>query len=496
MYSSIALRAAILINRSALCLGILLTIFGSIVSARAADRGNANTSDGAFALYVLTTGFGNTGIGYDALRFTADANYNTSVGAYALHQNVSSWENTAVGYQALYNTTAGANTAVGFDCLIEDTTGHYNTAIGDSSLGYNTTGSDNTASGFLALLLNTTGSNNTAAGSRALYSNTNGSDNTAIGYHALIANGADAIENTAVGSGALSTNSNASFNTAIGFYALLKNNANNNTAVGTQALYNNTTGSLNTATGLNALLDNSTGSNNTADGVVALGSNTIGHDNIADGYQALKSNTTGNNNVALGSNAGANLTTGSNNIEIGANVLGGAGEANTIRIGRQGTQKSTFIAGISAAAVTGTQVVINTNGKLGVASSSARFKEAIKPMDTASEAILALKPVTFRYKEEVDPDGAPQFGLVAEEVEKVDRELVVHDEQGKPFTVRYEAVNAMLLNEFLKEHSQVQQLKAIVAQQQKQIETLAAGLQKVTARIDSNPSARRLASDN
>src|SRR5205814_1285299 len=162
----------------------------------------------------------------------------------------------------------------------------------------------------------------------------------------------------------------------------------------------------------------------------------------------LINNTSGQNNVALGSNAAQNLTTGSNNIVVGANVVGNAGDANVIRIGTQGTQTSTFIAGISGTAVTGSTVVVNSTGKLGVAASSARFKEAIKQMDKQSEAILALKPVTFRYKHELDPEGIPQFGLVAEQVQKVSPDLVARDSEGKVYTVRYEAVNAMLLNEF------------------------------------------------
>lgn len=159
-------------------------------------------------------------------------------------------------------------------------------------------------------------------------------------------------------------------------------------------------------------------------------------------------------------------------------VVGNASDANTIRIGKQGTQKATFIAGISGTAASGNTVVVTSTGKLGVAPSSARFKEQIKPMDRTSEAILKLKPVRFRYKEEVDPAATPQFGLVAEEVEKVTPDLVVHDEKGKPFTVRYEAINAMLLNEFLKEHGEVQQLKAALAQQQQQIDALSAGLKQ------------------
>ena len=142
------------------------------------------------------------------------------------------------------------------------------------------------------------------------------------------------------------------------------------------------------------------------------------------------------------------------------------------------THKNTFVAGIFNAAVTGNMVVVNSNGKLGVTASSARFKEAIKPMDKASETILALRPVTFRYKHELDPDGIPQFGLVAEDVEKVNPDLVARDDQGKPYTVRYEAVNAMLLNEFLKEHRTVQQ-------QQKEIDALKAELKEQRAFIQA-----------
>jgi len=155
-----------------------------------------------------------------------------------------------------------------------------------------------------------------------------------------------------------------------------------------------------------------------------------------------------------------------------------------IRIGKVGTQTATFVAGIRGVTVaSGIGVIIGSNGQLGTVTSSARFKEAIKPMDKASEAILALKPVTFRYKHDLDPDGVPQFGLVAEQVEKVNPDLVVRDEDGKVSTVRYEAVNAMLLNEFLKEHRKVEEQGATIARQQKQIEALTAGLQKVTAQL-------------
>ena len=187
--------------------------------------------------------------------------------------------------------------------------------------------------------------------------------------------------------------------------------------------------------------------------------NTTGASNTANGWGALRSNTTDGSNIALGLNAGANLTTGSNNIDVGN--VGVAGESGVIRIGKSST--ATFIAGIAGKTVpNGVGVIVNANGQLGTVLSSARFKTAIKPMDKTSDAILALKPVTFRYKEELDPDGVPQFGLIAEEVEKVNPDLVVRGEDGKVSTVRYEAVNAMLLNEFLKEHRKVESLERLL----------------------------------
>jgi hypothetical protein len=180
------------------------------------------------------------------------------------------------------------------------------------------------------------------------------------------------------------------------------------------------------------------------------------------------------------------LTTGHDNIDIGNN--GVAGESSTIRIGA--SQTATFIAGIRGATVTGPAVVVNmASGQLGVTPSSARFKEAIKPMDKASQAILALKPVTFHYKRDIDPEGVRQSGLVAEQVEQINSDLVAHDADGKPYTVRYEAVNAMLLNEFLKEHRENEEQGATIARLEKQIETLTAGLQKVSAELEASRPA-------
>ena len=311
--------------------------------------------------------------------------------------------------------------------------------------------------------------------------------NTVQGDDALISNSGS--YNTAFGSHALFTNTTGSNNTGTGVGALYGNTTGtSNTATGSASLNFNTTGNNNTATGVSALQLNSTGNNNTATGVDALVSNTTGRTNTAAGQNALGHNTSGNSNIALGNNAGAKLTTGDENIDIGNR--GVAGEQETTRIGEQGTQDATFIAGISGATVTGTPVVVNNSGQLGVAPSSRRFKQNIQTMGDASDILLALRPVTFEYKPDVDPKGIPQFGLVAEEVEKVNPDLVARDDQGKAYTVRYEAVNAMLLNEFLKEHrkgreqdAMIAQLKAAVAQQQQEIRTLTAGLKEQGSQI-------------
>ena len=384
---------------------------------------------------------------------------NTAYGTGALADpSLTGHNNTGLGYHALFSDTTGSNnTATGAYALDTNNAGSYNTVTGNSAMQENTTGSHNVATGYDALFFNTTGTNNTASGDKALFSNTTAPYNTATGYHALYSN----TTNTTIGA-----------------------QGEENTADGAQALYFNSTGYFNTASGYNALYNNKTGSQNTACGVSALGNNT-----------------TGSNNIALGVSAGANLTTGSYNIVIGAGLFGKAGEANTTRIGKT-TQAATYIGGIkkkTVASATGVAVRIDSTGKLGTVLSSARYKDNIKPMDKASEAVLALEPVTFRYKSEFDPDGAPQFGLIAEQVEKVDPGLVVRDEDGKVSTVRYEAVNAMLLNEFLKEHRNVAaqqgtitELKTTVTQQQQQIEALTANLQRVSDQVQASKAATQL----
>jgi len=327
-------------------------------------------------------------------------------------------------------------------------------------------------------------------------------ENTVLGDDALLNN--SGLANTAIGSHALEFNTFGTGNTATGDGALFSNTGSQNTANGESALVENTTGGNNTATGVNALAQNTTGSENTATGWRALGDAT-GDKNTAMGVFALVINI-GNNNIGLGYYAGSNLTTGRNNIDIGNE--GRAGESSTIRIGTTGNQTKTFIAGISGATVpTGVAVIVDSSGHLGTTTSSTRYKDNIQPMDKASEAILALKPVTFRYKKDLDPEGIPQFGLVAEDVEKVNPDLVARDEQGKPYTVRYEAVNAMLLNEFLKAHRKMEKQKATIAklnqdfqsrlaEQQKQIEALTAGLQKVSAELELSKAAPQIFAAN
>ena len=273
-------------------------------------------------------------------------------------------------------------------------------------------------------------------------------------------------------------------NTAEGTQALQSrvSGGNNNTALGFQALFRATDSLDNTATGFKALF-NDIGDFNVAIGFQAALGNTVGDNNTAVGTNALLRNTTGDGNIAVGVSAGANLTVGDDNIDIGN--AGVTGETETIRIGTAGFQRRAFIAGIRGVAVIGSTVVVNANNQLGVLPSSARFKDEIKPMDKASEAIFALKPVTFHYKNEIDPNRSAQFGLVAEDVAKVNPGLVTRDAKGEVYTVRYDAVNAMLLNEFLKEHQKVQQLE-------KQIEKLTAGLQKVSDQLDRSKPAPRV----
>jgi hypothetical protein len=371
---------------------------------------------------------------------------------------------TAAGDHALQALTLGVgNTAIGTFSLFSVTTGNFNTAVGAGALDLNTADS-NTATGAAALLFNTTGTNNTANGTAALEFNETGGQNTANGAFALFSNTSGGT-NTATGAGALFANTTGSLNTAIGQGALDSNtSADRNTAVGALALNDDTTGDRNTAIGVFALTQDTTGSFNTAVGV-----------------QAFDQLTTGGTNTALGVGAGGSVTTANNVICIGANVSG-ANVSNTCFIGN--------IRGVTTINANALPVVIDAANQLGTMSSSARFKKEIKPMASASEAILALNPVTFHYKS--DKTGTPQFGLIAEEVAAVNPNLVVRDENGEVYTVRYDAVNAMLLNEFLKEHKKTEKLEAAVASLVATVNEQAAQIQRVSAQLEASKPAPQM----
>jgi len=325
----------------------------------------------------------------------------------------------------------------------------------------------NTAEGQNALFSRTTGGFNTGVGWFSLKSLTTGNFNTGVGAGTLVLNTGDS--NTAVGAAALLLNTTGNNNTASGAGALSFSTGDNNTAIGYQALDNNTTGDNNTAIGFEALFTNSAGGINTAIGSEALYFNT-GTGNTAIGEGALIKNTTGNGNTALGAGAGGAVTTADNVICIGA---GGANVSNTTWIAT--------VYGVMPQSPTTAPVIVSDHGQLGTVVSSERFKKDITTMEKASEAILSLRPVTFHYK--TDTKGIPQFGLIAEEVAKVNPALVLPDKEGKPYTVRYDAVNAMLLNEFLKEHKAFVEEQRKVEEQEKTIVELKSGMTALTATV-------------
>jgi hypothetical protein len=370
---------------------------------------------------------------------------------------------------------AGGNTAEGQSALFSLTTGTYNTANGIYSLLSLTDGSFCTGVGAGTLLLNTA-NNNTATGAGALFNNTTGEANTANGTFALFSNTTGTV-NTAIGDSALLSNTDGHFNTAVGQQALFANiSGQENTAVGFVALANHPTGNFNTAIGTSALL-NTTAGQNTAVGAHALQTNDTGNSNTAVGNNALGTST-GSGNIAFGASAGNGVSTASNVTCIGAS---GANIDNSCYIGR---------IYFNVQPIVGTDpdsVTITSAGRLGRGNvSSRRYKHDIQSMDKSSEALYALKPVSFRYNKEYDVTQTLAFGLIAEDVAQVYPDLVGRNPEGEPESVRYEQINAMLLNEFLKEHRKVEKLEATVAD-------LAEQLQKIAAQVQMNNSSARVA---
>jgi hypothetical protein len=396
---------------------VCLTVAGlTVVSSAKAECTFSNTCFGNGALESNTTGIGNTGIGHLALRS---------------------------------NTTGEYNSAVGFHALISNTSGVFNTAVGTQSLSTNTSGSLNTANGFQALEMNSTSTANSAFGAAALHFNVTGNNNTASGVAAL-------AENIT---------------------------GNNNSATGFWALLNNQTGNYNTASGASALERNFSGSSNTATGVNALYSNNDGFYNTANGVGALKNSASGYRNVALGYQAGFAITTGSDNIMVGGGTKGKAADNGVIRIGNSNYQTKAFVAGIRGVKTglsAATPVFIDANGQLGTIKSSREAKEDIKPMGAASERLLSLQPVTFRYIDRYDDGRKPiEFGLIAEEVAEAFPELVVSNAEGDPETVRYDLIATLLLNEFQKQHRVIVAQAAELAQLKKEFAAMAAALERL-----------------
>jgi uncharacterized coiled-coil protein SlyX len=412
--------------------------------------------------------------------------------------------NNGEGVGVLVSRTSGIwNTGTGFEALNHLTAGNQNTATGLRALNSDINGGFNTATGVLSLFSNTSGFFNSATGAYSLANNTTGLHNTAAGYTALYHN-VDGNRNTAAGFAALYHNTTAEANCAFGEFALFNNlKAWTNNAFGDEALYNNLTGEENNAFGTGALFANTEGGSNNAFGHLALESNTTGIWNNAFGFQALDSNVIGSFNTAIGDSAGLDID-GDGNVCIGEGVSGESGVNDSTYIRNINTTAQPIVAGVDGVTVD------LTTGKVGHGVSSQRYKEQIKPMDKASELLFSLKPVTYRYKKEIDPKQTLDFGLIAEEVAKVSPELAIRDAKGQVANVRYNAINAMLLNEFLKEHQQVveqqatiAELKSTVAQQQKGMDVLTAQLkeqatqiQKVSAQIEMSRPVPKVVLNN
>jgi hypothetical protein len=435
---SLAGRCCFVLIPLALCCFALVPNTQAALPPPPPDGGypGGNTAEGNNALFNVNTavGINNTAVGSNALRDNTTGHDNVAVGSGALASNITGSFNMAVGTAALLNNTANFNLAIGFRVGFMNTTGNHLTGIGAAAMRNNTTGGFNTAIGADALRENMTGTDNTAVGADALTNNT-------------------ISDNTAVGSEALAASTNSPENVAVGFRSLASTSGTNgfNVAVGFQALDTVTTGGQNTAVGDNALGNLVTGTLNTALGDLAGVSHT-------------------------GSDSG--------NVDIGAFETGVSGESNVTRIANIGNTAQSSGIFVTVDSVGGT--------KLGFVVSSRRYKEDIKPMEKASESLFALTPVTFRYKKDMDPSGTRQYGLIAEEVAKVNPELVVNDREGKPATLRFLNIQAMMLNEFLKEHKKVEEqqasiveLKSTVALQQKEMQVLTAQLKEQAAQIQN-----------
>ena len=448
----------------ALCLVLLFPITAQATCIATDSGAPYNTITGCNAMQDKTTAEDNTATGFKAMQHTTTGSWNTAMGTLALQYNTTGSRNTGVGPEALLNNTTGNNsTAIGFLALSNSKTASDNTAIGTQTLYTNTTGHDNTASGVQALFSNTTGYFNTATGVEAMYGNVTGYYNTAVGYGALKSKtgptatyAKGGTSNTALGYETLAANITGWQNTAVGESVLTSNTIGaHNTGIGEDSLYGNLSGNHNTAWGESTLYNNVSGNDNVAGGYYALNT-TTGSGNAAIGHQASMNLVTGDYNTAIGYQSGYGLTSGSHNIYVAS--AGASTESYIIRMGTQGKHLGAYIAGISGVTATGgAAVYINSSGQLGTLPSSQRFKKDIKSLETISEKILNLRPVTFRYKQADEKGSFPtQFGLIAEEVAKILPELVMFDEDGKPLSVFYHLLTPLLLAELQRGHVETQ----------------------------------------
>lgn len=464
------------------CLAGLCLLFGPLALAQnfngtvTAGKYNTNSVTGSYqiagdnAILFPSGDITSIGVGPDALSVLATSPaYNIAVGPYALYSDSTGIKNVAIGYSALSSNTSGSNNfAVGLNALTSNTTGSLQVAVGSAALAGNS-GADNTAIGFGAIGGIGNGTQNVGIGQSAMAKSTSSNGAVAIGATALYACTDGCSYSTAIGFSALNA-SNAVRNVAIGAYALGSLTSGiDNVVVGTESALQLTGGIDNVVLGIGSLTNDLTGDYNVAIGDLVLVSAT-GNDNTSVGHGSGVAITTGTNNTLFGFQAGNNVTTGSNNIEIG--TAGTAADNNTIQIGVQGTQTQTTVAGIYGTIVTGSAVYVTSTGQLGMLGSSERFKTDIAPMPALSAKLSQLRPVIFHYK--TDPKRIQQYGLIAEEVDKVYPELVIRDDHGKIQGVRYEELAPMLLNEIQKQHqiiaaqaTEIRDLK----QQQKQFAT-------------------------
>lgn len=507
--------------------------------------GSGNSFFGFNAGVANMTGSGNSFFGTSAGQLnTADSN--TFIGFNAGGSNTSGFSNSFLGRNAGFsNTTASINTFVGYNAGLSNTTGTFNSFFG-ATAGVANTATSNSFFGALAGASNTSGggnsffgrdagASNTTGGSNAFFGLSAGRSNTTASFNSFFGASAGGQNTTGAGNsffGTFAGNDNVSgdFNSFFGASAggdnttgesnaffgngsgFSNTTASNNSFFGTSAGNMNTTGAANTFVGKAAGVLNTTGGSNAFFGTDAGFNNKTGTGNTFVGRSAGQANTAGVGNIVIGHQAGGNLVTGSNNIYV-ANAGGTDPESGTIRIGSALTHNAAYIEGIFNSPVPGgIPVFVDPTGKLGTAPSSRRFKQDIHNMGSLSSRLMQLRPVTYLYRPEMVPgaDHTLQYGLIAEEVEKVYPEMVQHTADGQVLTVRYQMLNSMLLNEVQKQQQVIQSQQQLlqtqtqknatqeqrITTQEQQISDLEQRLRRLETAVTARPKARRRSTQN